>query len=397
MKRRITNLLSIAVSVGFVALQISCNERENIVSNSSIEKVAEQGSKSILSKVTLLDATIEEKLAYKRYHLEEALKTIRAMNITAQNIIDASSKGIQENTISIKELLRHNGIIKNADYSILENKVISLNNAFSNLGEVDYNISFYVPFAESLPSNIEYLTPIYIFEEQDEPDKLEYQGYIFNNDGELVSFEQSISEKLAEKLTTNGYPVIVVGLQEEGLIIDDEGQTFSSVSSTASKSAALWAKNLVVKAHKESWVSGASEIAIQMYAFQDGKLTKVSIHGKDRLLGINNEHEFAKVSRKDVRRRRSAHIHSPRLTYNNINTTPSTMNNSKFFYVVYESDDMFTKKRTVDFPNFSGDGRNLNISFFSADREYYNSKEYNNQLIHFIENGEIKIETHLKH
>lgn len=392
MKIKITNLLSIAVSVGLVAL-ISCDERENVVSNSSIEKVAEQANKSILSKVTLLEGTIEEQLAYKRYHLEEALKTIQAMNITTQNIIDASSKGIQENTISIKELLSHKGIVKSNNYNTLENKVLNLNNAFSNLGEVDYNISFYVPFAESLPSNIENLTAIYIFEEQDEPDKLEYQGYIFNNDGELVPFEQSISEKLAEKLTTNGYPVIVVGLQEEGLIVDNEGHTFSSVSSTASKSAALWAKNLVVKAHKESWISGASEIAIQMYALQNGEMNKINIPQNH----LNNfELEFATASRKQVRRKRPARIIAPQLTSNSIDTTPFIYNTSKFFYVVYESDNFPTCRRTVTFNNYLGDGRNLGITFRSADPEYFNSKAYNNQIVNLVDNNEINLQLEFK-
>lgn len=382
MKVKNLNVLVLSVSLGLITSLNSCNEREQ-------ESIDVPFNTEVLSKSAVKKASLDKQLEYKRYYLEEAVKTLKLIGVSPLDIINQSSKGIQKNTATIGDLFNNTtSLKKGVKNSDLDTKFEELNNAFKGLEDRDFNISFYVPFAEKLTASetkkLNNEQAIFIFEELEDPNKLEYEGYLMNEDGTLVSYNKLISEEIAEALAEKGTPVVVVGLQDANLYADANGQTYSSASNANRKS--LWISNLVVKSHKESWVGGASEIAIQMYKYENANLQKINFKGY--------EYEFAKVKRRNIRRKREAPIHSPQLTAW-IDTNPIVFNHSKFFYVIYEADNFPTGRRDVHFTKYDGNN-NLTITFRSADSEYYNSNTHNNKIVNFVENGEIRFRTQLR-
>lgn len=391
MKRAKHTILIATATMGLMLVANSCSERIN-----SQDEVFQE-KKEVFSKSMIKNASLKEKLDYKRHYLVEAVKAINFSGISPENFVSTASKGIQKNTFTLLDVIKYSSAGKGLSNSDLKKKLFEINNAFRGLEERDFNISFYIPFLENLSTNKakrlkNFSDPIFIFEELDDANKLNYEGFKLNNEGELVSYDELISEERAEELTNNGQPIIVVGLQDANLQVNN-GQAYSSLSSVPKK--ALWIGNLVVKSHKESWVAGASEIAIQMCQVQNNKLEKININSNGHLLGIDNEYIFAKVRRKDIKRKREAGIGAPILTYHAIDTTPSVYDNSNFYYVIYESDNFPVEKRHIKFPYYIN-GNQFRINYYSSDTEYYNSNAHNNKISNFVDNGEIRFRTEVK-
>lgn len=379
-KKRISIIVATAM-FGLLSVLSSCGERFDFQESSKVES-------EVLSKEAVKNASLREQLKYKEYYLREATKLINQLGVSVLDISNASAKGVQKNTTTLKSLLSSLPSTTKRD----DLQFSDILNSFKGLEERDFEISFYVPFAEKIVNNAaknQEIKPIYIFEGLEDSKQLEFEGFTLSEDGTFVSYDKLISEELAEELTEKGYPIVVVGLQDSDIVINN-GQAYSGNSKKA-----LWISNLVVKSHKESWIAGASEVTIQMYKSYNGIIDKINFFGNVHLLGPDTEHIFAEARRKAVRRQREVSIHSPQLTYNAIDTTPSIFNNTQFFYVIYESDNFPTNRRVVNFTN-QYDGKTVTIRYYSSDSEYYNSNTHNNKIQNFVENGEIRFRTQIR-
>lgn len=361
--------------------------------NSDRAEIAATDSNSIatLNKSNINNLNLKGKLDYKMHFLMQAVKEMKKNNSFEQELFAKTlGTNIQKNTVLLNDVTG-----SSATARMSQNKTLTESmEAFKNLENRDYNISFYIPFAERIQSKrvASRIAPeesIYIFEGVDNPAQTAYQGYILNEDGNFVSYDELITEEIAEEMADNGQAVVVVGLQDASLA----GGSASSVPST-SNNKHMWINNLVVKDHKESWIGGASEIAIQMYKVENNILQKINLINGSSIDGIS-QYEFAKVSRKDVRNQNVAPIHSPQVA-GMIDVNPAVYNNSQFFYVIYEDDGWPTTRRNVAFPYWLSNGQHLNITFGSSDTEYYNSNQHNNKISSLVENGAIKFNTILQ-
>lgn len=377
---------------------ISCN---NELTNTDEIKPEAQ----VLTKSQIENATLKQKIAYKKYFLQEALKTVKEIGFKTSDILKLSKKvNAQKNTFILEDFIKlaHDKNMKISNEKV--SKLKSLNEAFKNLDGHDYNISFYIPFADklkatssSINSRLEEGQELYIFEEQDIPDQTAFEGYVLNEDAEYVTYEQLITEELAEELAAeNNTPVIVVGLQEESLAMQDiDGNVIDPYVATSSSSSSTTVTygnknfrigNMTVKHHKESWIAGASEITVQMYKLENNNLQKINFINSSTAGGYS-ENIFNKFSRYDVRNQKQKSLNVS--IGGSINDTPSVLQNTKLFYVIYEADNWPVPTREVTFP-YSVNGNSLKIKFGSSDSEYYNSNSNANQIALNVDNAGIR-------
>ncbi|MBT0550877.1 hypothetical protein [Riemerella anatipestifer] len=258
---------------------------------------------SLKDKINIEKASLQRKILYKRYFLKEATKKMFLSNISNEDIFDQVNFGkIQKNTFKVQDLSSNFG-----------NDIADFNKAFKNLEGRSYSISLYIPFAEELKTkktNVK--NNIYIFEEVDDSDRLEYDGYTLNENGDFVKCDFPITENLAENLAKKGISVIVVGLQDDSLkLINERGDLSISESLSSSSNKNWYIDNMTVKAHKESWVAGASEIAVQAYSYNhlNNQLKKIN-YINSSTAGSNSEYIFAKFTRKDVRRKHNRNLNA---------------------------------------------------------------------------------------
>lgn len=355
----------------------------------------------ILSKSEIENATLKQKIAYKKYYLKEALKTIKEMGFNANDLLSLAKKiNAQKNTFILEDLIK---LAYDKNMKISNEKVAklkSISEAFKKLDGHSYNISFYIPFADKLQSTnnslgrLETGQEIYIFEEEDVAEQTAFEGYVLNEDAEYVTYEQLITEELAEELAVeNSTPVIVVGLQEESIALQDfDGNYIDPYTTSSNTTASTYGNknfkigNMTVKEHKESWIAGASEITVQMYKLENNNLQKIS-YINSHTAGGYSEFIFNKFSRSDVRNKKQKALNVS--LGGPIDNTPSTLQNTKLFYVIYEADNWPVTTREVTFP-YSVNGNSLKIKFGSSHSEYYNSNANSNQIPITTENNAIK-------
>lgn len=374
---------------------ISCN---NELTNTDEIKPEAQ----VLTKSQIENATLKQKIAYKKYFLQEALKTVKEIGFKTSDILKLSKKvNAQKNTFILEDFIKlaHDKNMKISNEKV--SKLKSLNEAFKNLDGHNYNISFYIPFADKLKQTGSSINgrlvegqELYIFEEQDIPDQTAFEGYVLNEDAEYVIYEQLITEELAEELAVeNSTPVIVVGLQEESIALQDfDGNYIDPYTTSSSTTATTYGNknfkigNMTVREHKESWIAGASEITVQMYKLENNNLQKIS-YINSHTAGGYSEFIFNKFSRSDVRNSRQKTLNVS--LGGSIDNTPSILQNTKLFYVIYEADNWPVTTREVAFP-YSVNGNTLKIKFGSSHSEYYNSNANSNQIPITAENNAIR-------
>lgn len=383
----------IIISLAVLSLAItSCNRDDSSISDSnSIES-----SKS-LDKTYIKSANLSDQLVYKKHFLQEAGKVIGKLGITTDDLINlsigASAKGQQENTFLLRDIVEL-ARSRNKLNSDIEKSILQLENAFVGLDESKYDISIYIPFAEKLHSSRQNQnnrgmgdeeSDIFIFEDQDNSEQKYFEGYVLNEDGNYVSYDELINEDMADVLSGMGRNVAVIGLQQQ----NPGGGTGGSGSTAINKH--LKIGNMIVRDHKESWIAGASEITIQMYKYENGTVQKINFINSSTA-GGNSENIFTDFKRKDVKNQTQRYLGAT--VAGMIDTNPSVYNNSKFMYAIYEADNWPVTTRSIPFtaPN----GQSFNITFGSSDGEYYNSKQNSMQIANVAENGSIKFSPFLQ-
>lgn len=380
-------------------LLLSCNSE-----TTGLEETQEQ----ILSKSQIENATLKQKLAYKKHYLQEALKTVKDLGFTTNDILKLSKKqNAQEKTFVLDDFLKLANERNMRVSSEKVSKIKELNNAFRNLDGRSYNISFYVPFADKLQektsntknAKLASMTEeIYIFEQQDISDQTAFEGYVLNEDSQYVTYDQLVTEELADELATENTAVIIVGLQENTLALQDSEGNLIDVSAgttgSSGTSSALATRtefrilDMAVKTHKESWIAGASELTIRGFKFYNG-LVQSTFNSNSTSHGGLPEMIFRKFSRKEVSNRNLITLHS--------NVARSNVNEmGTLYYVIYEADNWPATTRTV---NFNVNGQNTQLKYFSSDLAYISNSSQsgippsNIYGLPYIENGEIKYRT----
>lgn len=347
---------------------------------------------NVLDKNYIKNADLKDQISYKKHYLKKAAEVVKDLQISSNDLLNLSlnseSKGQQKNTFLLSDLVniaqKRNKIL---DSHLLE-RIKILENAFKNLDERDYNISIYIPFAQEI-NNVKSKKlnqDVYIFEENEDTNKIAFQGEILNEDGNWTTYEKLITEEMAEEMANDGTMVIVVGLQDKNIennIINVEQNSSSNIQNKN-----FYFEKMAVKNHKETWIGGASEIAIQMI--------KLETNNSQRINFINsstfgyNEYIFFKFKRKDIRKRRELYLNTP--VAGSINLTPNIFNNTKLLYVIYEADNWPVSKREVNF-----NGSPIKIIFGSSDNEYYKSSyEANTYINGNVENNQIKFTYKIK-
>ncbi|WP_018674731.1 hypothetical protein [Riemerella columbina] len=333
---------------------------------------------SLKDKENIESASLIRKIQYKTYFLKEAAKKMFLSKISNEDILNqVISSKIQKNTFKIQDLS-----------SKFEYKT-DFNNAFKNIEGRNYSISFYIPFAEELKNRTTNIKEnIYIFEEIDDPNRSEYDGYLLNENGEFIKYQHPLTENLAKNLANKGVPVIIVGLQDDSLTPINGNKNLSMVKSISSTNKSWYIDNMTVKTHKESWVAGASEIAVQAYSYNhlNNQLKKIN-YINSSTAGSNSEYIFAKFKRKDVRRKHNRDLNA--IIAGGIDASNNMYQNTNFFYVIYEADNWPVETRTVNFSNIGGIPSSISIQFGSSDPEYYNSNADGNKISSVVNNGEI--------
>lgn len=370
------NLFAVTALLGLTCIY-SCNR------NTEEDLVSKENGKvnlefSLKDKKGIENASLKRKVQYKTHFLKEATKKMFLSNISNEDILNqALSSKIQRNTFKVQDLS-----------SKFEYKT-DFNSAFKNIEGRSYSISFYVPFAEELKTKATNIKEnIYIFEEIEDSNKLEYDGYLLNERGEFTKYQYQLTEDLAKNLAQEGISVIVVGLQDDSLVPMNERKELAIVNSISSTNKNWYIDNMTVKTHKESWVAGASEIAVQAYSYNhlNNQLKKIN-YINSSTAGGNSELIFAKFRRKDVRRKYNKNLNAN--IAGGIDATHNTYANTNFFYVIYEADNWPVETRTVNFSNIGGVPSNVSIYFGSSDPEYYNSNADGNKISNVVNNGEI--------
>ncbi|MGA9212166.1 hypothetical protein [Kaistella sp.] len=229
---------------------------------------------------------------------------------------------------------------------------------------------------------------IYIFEEEDRSDIEYFEGYVLNEDGNYVSYEDLINEEMAEDLAEAGRNVAVIGLQDTSY---SPGGGNGGTTTYSDKNFKFG--TMTIKSHKESWIAGASDIAMQMYKYENGSLQKINFITHDN---SDSHNYFAKFTRKEVDKQTEKSLYIP--VAGMIKTDPAVFSNSKFYYSIYETDNWPTTTRENKFilPN----GQELKIFFGSSDGEYYNSNANGNVFPlssnQLNNNSEIKFTSYLQ-
>ncbi len=387
MRKTIYSILALGLVIGSTLTSCSAEDR-----NSDFANNAE--NQSVLSKSDVINAPLAKQLQYKKYYLQKAGKVIRELGISTDDLVQLSiqseAKGQQEKTFLLKDVVTLAKSRKQNITTDLSKTINQLNNAFKGIDGRDYEISIYIPFAEKLEtfrkgtSNKAANNDIFIFEGEEKSEQQYFEGYILNEDGNYVSYEQLINEQMAEELGTQGKNVAVIGIQDVQIITSPQGP-----ATTNKKSFRLG--NTVIKQHKESWVAGKSDIAIQMYKYENGTLNKINLINSNTF--GENEYIFRQFSRKEIKDQTTVNLEYLPLVAD-IDVTASVYNNSRFPYVIYEADSWPVTKREIKFtlPN----GQTQKITFGSSDMEYYHSNYHDVKITPYNDNAGIRFNTLFK-
>lgn len=376
---------------------------------SNLENPNTETISKVLDKNYAKTANLKDQLVYKKHYLKEAAKLIKEMNITSNDLIglsiDANSKGQQNNTFLLSDIVSLAKSKNKAINSELNSKISNLDNAFKGLDDRNYEISIYIPFAEKLNSKTSNSTSklaseedIYIFEQQDISEQLAFEGEILNEDGNWVTYDQLITEEMAEDFAEQGRIVAVIGLQD--LSIYDENNNpqagtggFNPVSGggstpTTSNDSALTILDMAVKTHKESWIAGESELTIRGIRQYGTTVTGTNFLTSGVFHGGYPEFIFHEFKRKQVRNQNMLTLHRT-VTYKINKNEIGTL-----FYVIYEADNWPANTY------YASAGSNAPIRYYSSDPAYIiNNVQYgipSNGIYNtpYIENGEIKYRTY---
>lgn len=362
---------------------ISCH-RDDLVNT-------EKNSSNILSKEYIKTANKKEQLFYKKHYLKEALKEVQKLNINLIDLVVASkNSNVEENVILLSEII---SAAKNKNFKFKEedeNRFARIENAFKDLDDANYKISFYIPFAEKVEksSNKAVANDIYIFEQEDNSEQTAFEGVVLNEDGEYVTYEQLITEEMAEEMAEEGRAVIIVGIKN---VITDGNNPNNPPSSSSNPYFNI--KSMIIKQHKESWIAGQSDITFDGNIIAGGYVGRIN-----GLWNWNNytQYNFWNVKRKDVRKQTLFHVNKS-LGY--ILSSDAAIPEIKPFirnddyslnYIIYEEDNWPTGNRTVTF-NYKG--KNVSIDYRSADVPYDYRSIVGHPLIspnYYIDNEGIK-------
>jgi hypothetical protein len=382
MRKTIYSILTLGFIIGSIATSCSTEDRNNGLANNT-------ENQSVLSKSDVINATLAKQLQYKKFYLQKAGNVMRELEISTDDLVQLSlqseAKGQQEKTFLLKDLVTMVRSRKQSISSDLSKSLDELDNAFKGIDGRNYNISIYIPFAEKLESSRKSVsnrtetasTDIFIFEEEDNSQQQYFEGFILNEDGNYVSYDQLINEQMAEEYAEQGRNVAVIGIQDVVVVNPP-----TDPSTAVNKSFRMG--NMTVRDHKESWVAGASEITIQMYKQEKGTLQKINLINSSTFGASANN--FAQIKRRDIKNQNQIYVGA--MLAGMIDTNTSVFPNSRFPYVIYEADNWPVTERKVPFtlPN----GQFVEINFGSSDGEYYNSKANNMQIATVIDNSTIK-------
>lgn len=217
---------------------------------------------------------------------------------------------------------------------------------------------------------------IYIFDDTEDSEQEYFEGYVLNEDGNYVTYNQMINENLAEDLTASGKNVIIMGTQSI--------TTVTNPPPSNGNNKTFRVGTTIIKDGKESWVGGDSEITIQFYKYEKSVLNKINIINTN--YNSHSEYLFATFSRKQVKNQTPKILNFPLTT--TVDVTPSVFANSKFCYVIYERDGWPTTERKTPFtiPNQNP----FNIIYGSSNLDYYNSNHHNLIVPSVVDNASIK-------
>lgn len=381
MRKTIYSILTVGLIIGSIATSCSTEDRNNELANNA-------ENQTVLSKSDVINAPLAKQLQYKKYYLQKAGKVIRELGISTDDLIQLSlqseAKGQQEKTFLLKDIVSLAKSRKQDISSDLSKTIDELDNAFKGIDGRNYNISIYIPFAEKLEASRKGMSSkaasndIFIFEGEEKSEQQYFEGFILNEDGNYVSYEQLINEQMAEEYSQQGRNVAVIAIQDV-----QASDPPTNPSTPVNKNFKMG--NMTVRDHKESWVAGASEITIQMYKQEKGALQKINLINSSTA-GGNSEHIFAEFKRKDIRNQNQRYLGATLAGM--IDTNAIVFPNSRFPYVIYEADSWPVTTRNVFFP--LPNGQSTTITFGSSDGEYYNSKANNTQIATVIDNSAIK-------
>jgi|GEM_PF-5011539 len=354
----------------------SCNRDESSIETPKVD---------ILDKNYIQKASMNEKLAYKKYYLKEALKEVTKMGFTSDDLVAISKDSkYQKDVVLFSDILSYAKSEKKID--IANPRIEKILNAFKELDGSNYDISFYIPFADKLNnhSSKAVTSDIYIFEQEDDSEQLAFEGVVLNEDGEYVTYDQLITEQMAEDLAEQqGRKVVIVGLADVA-VINTGGE---NQGNSAPKYNYFNISNMIVKSHKESWISGASDVAIVAERkFGTYFYNAVSLHAG----GDGWDYLFRRVTRKEVRKQTNLSVNT---TLINVERASMPLVGSDpnyvIHYVIYEADMWPIGNRNL---TFVYNGVSHDIKYRSSDGPYdYKTLVRNDgQVNYYTDNQDIK-------
>lgn len=346
----------------------------------------ETSKADILDKNYIQKASMKEKLAYKKYYLREALKEVTKMGFTFDDLVALSKDSkYQKDVVLFSDILSYAKSKKKINIEA-DQKIEKISNAFKELDGSNYDISFYIPFADKLNNNsisnktIE--SDIYIFEQEDNSEQLAFEGEVLNEDGEFVTYDQLITEQMAEDLAEQqGRKVVIVGLADFEAINTGGNGGYEPLKNH------LNMIDMAIKTHKESWIAGKSDIAIVAMTQRYGEFYYTTVPPSEFAVL-----QFWNVKRKDVRKQTLFNVNKSLSWIDRFVPSPgfisNTDNNFALHYVIFEQDNWPTGNRTKTFVH---EGKSYSITYRSSDEPYdYRTLIGHNAPSSYIDNSEIK-------
>lgn len=324
-----------------------------------------------------------EQVEYAKQHLLQIGKVVSKLYQNAEfrnnlknDLVAKDDK--TETTILISDLIsgensRKYTSISNEDKLILNNEI----NAFKDIEGQDWQPQIYLPNFNDQQKTLDATKPIiipFVVEEEDET----YEGYQEDNYGDLKLIDTEITEEFAEDYNN----VVIISLNETLMMPNSQDMPPMDINSIVNEKHSI--EYFTAKVHNESWVAGASEVAIRGVQCKYNGEVFSGVNSSYNYLGK----EIKKVSRSDVRNKVRQYISTwgvryyEDLTYNNIFSDSYLYNNEKVLScnVIFESDAWPTGTRDAIF-YVPSNNSTVSVTYRSSHQQYAAKPLYFKKLL----------------
>ncbi len=287
-----------------------------------------------------------------------------------------------ETEILVKDILAKINLEKTAENSKKMTLLTESLEAFHDLDGRNWDPKVYIPNFQKQNNNFRLNLsrttynpdkPVFVIAVEDVEDPVGYQEI----DDELVELNERVTEADANLMIDEGNDILVISLDENRPAYDDVGggSDSSSGATTTNSVRFVVLEKMIVKHHKESWVSGKSEVTIRGFwdraAFDYGNYFT---HHNDDAYGTR----IKKVSRSSIRNQTEMTVNF-KILWDLNNVESLGIENQFYGYVIFECDSWPAPKKTITLQElYNGDMRTVDVRSWQS--------PYNNDYIRLIHN-----------